>query len=226
LAKPPDWAPAIELDVPGSDAPAHCVATDGRPAPGIVPDVGKARPDVGGARLGDGIVRIWLSPGVASSVESRGIVPPPPLPAPDVPSPDEAEVPADAPLPQPAWPLEDEAAMPPPSKVVEDEPSGFPPPPVEQGAGLNPGVLSSVAPSGIPPSCGTLPDGAVPRGDVGPIPGVGLSCAKLAPEPINQASAVIAARRIVRKRCIALLIYFFFSRHRANYGKLTRPLSD
>jgi hypothetical protein len=37
---------------------------------------------------------------------------------------------------------------------------------------------------------------------------------------------VIAARRIVRKRCIALLIYFFFSRHRANYGKLTRPLSD
>ena len=69
------------------------------------------------------------------------------------------------------------------------------------GAGLSPGDASSVAPMGIPAGATGEP-GAMPSGEVAPIPGVGLpippTCANAGEQPKNAACiAAINARRIM-----------------------------
>src|SRR5580704_14836508 len=104
--------------------------------------------------------------------------------------------------------------VPPPSKVVlePDIPDdGLPMtkhvvpfpviPIVPAGAPLSPGDASSVAPMGIPAG-GTGEPGAMPSGDVAPIPGVGLpippTCANAGMQPKSAACiAAINTRRIM-----------------------------
>jgi hypothetical protein len=60
-------------------------------------------------------------------------------------------------------------------------------------SGLIPGWLSSVAPSGMPLEL----EGAVPSGEVAPMPGAGTPCAHAAATPINHIiAAKVHARRI------------------------------
>jgi hypothetical protein len=67
-------------------------------------------------------------------------------------------------------------------------------------AGLSPAGLSSVAPRGIPFSCVLKPELPVPSGDVAPIPGVGLTCAKHTAQVLSQTSAAVAGILVSRPR--------------------------
>lgn len=68
--------------------------------------------------------------------------------------------------------------IPPPSKVVvEPDMAGDVLPVVGQGNGLSPGEASCVAPMGIPVGATEEP-GVMPSGDVAPMAGVGLTCAR------------------------------------------------
>jgi hypothetical protein len=78
-----------------------------------------------------------------------------------------------------------------------------PDPNVPGGAGLNPGVASSVAPRGTPAGPTEPAAGLMPNGEVDPIPGVGLpippTWAKTGLQPRNVArvAAMISSRRTV-----------------------------
>ncbi len=91
-------------------------------------------------------------------------------------------------LPVAPEPHAEDAVEPPPSNAALEVTFGH-----GICSGLNPGGLSSVAPSGIPPEV-EEEDGSesvVPSGEVVPMPGVGLACAQAAAIP---ASHSIAAR--------------------------------
>jgi hypothetical protein len=142
-----------------------------------------------GVTPGTGVV--WLSPGVARSVEPKvmpepttpelvlGVVDPEPaLPAPDI-----------CAAAEPALPEEAELQLldrfdPPPSKAAFELVFGH-----GIASGLTPGVLISVAPSGIPPSPDAfapseeLSEDGVPSGEVGPMPGVAVVWASAATIP-------------------------------------------
>ncbi len=77
-----------------------------------------------------------------------------------------------------------------------------PDPNVLGGAGLSPGVASSVAPSGIPVGPTEPAAEPMPNGEVTPIPGIGLpipaTCAKTGLQPRSVArKAAISSRRMV-----------------------------
>jgi hypothetical protein len=123
-------------------------------------------------------------------------VPAPPVPAPPVPA-----------LPVPAQALVATPAMPPPSNrgvAVCD----VGPPAVEQlmvvdGAGLVPGAVISVAPSGMPVGATGEPD-PMARGDValsGEMP-VPPTCARVEPQPRS------AATRVVITNCVFMVSTF------------------
>jgi hypothetical protein len=100
---------------------------------------------------------------------------------------------------------------PPPSKspVALPEPAPTtaeqivnPDPNVPGGAGLDPGVVSSVAPSGSPAGPTEPAVALMPNGEVTPIPGIGLpipaTCAKTGLQPRNVArEATISSRRMI-----------------------------
>jgi len=174
-------------------------------------------PIVEGFGLGVGTTSNGLTPALPISTEPNGIPVRgrPPGDAGDVAAllvelvaqaPDNAALPgSDVPVPVP---------VPPPSKVVlePDIPDdGLPMtkhvvpfpviPIVPAGAPLSPGDASSVAPMGIPAG-GTGEPAAMPSGEVGPIPGVGLpippTCANAGMQPKSAACiAAINTRRIM-----------------------------
>jgi len=174
-------------------------------------------PIVEGFGLGVGTTSNGLTPALPISTEPNGIPVRgrPPGDAGDVAAllvelvaqaPDNAALPgSDVPVPVP---------VPPPSKVVlePDIPDdGLPVtkhvvpfpviPIVPAGAPLSPGDASSVAPMGIPAG-GTGEPAAMPSGEVGPIPGVGLpippTCANAGMQPKSAACiAAINTRRIM-----------------------------
>jgi hypothetical protein len=77
-----------------------------------------------------------------------------------------------------------------------------PDPNVPGGAGLDPGVASSVAPSGSPAGPTEPAVALMPNGEVTPIPGIGLpipaTCAKTGLQPRNVArEATISSRRMI-----------------------------
>jgi hypothetical protein len=131
-----------------------------------------------------------LSPGVPTAVAPKGML--------------EPTVPVDAPG---AGPGESAADM--PELVLEDvaephPPETLVPPPSNaefelapaQGCGLMPGVLNSVAPSGIPLEVGAEVSGDedVPSGEVAPMPGVAADCACAAPTAPRQIRICKASR--------------------------------
>ncbi len=178
-------------------------------------------PIVEGFALGAGTISNGLTPALPISMEPNGIPvrAAPPGEAGDVAADDEAlllelvphvpEVAAppgnDVPVPTPS---------PPPSKVVLEPgipDDGLPMtrhvvpfpviPIVPAGAGPSPGDATSVAPMGIPVG-GTGKPGAMPSGEVAPIPGVGLpippTCANAGMQPKSAACiAAINTRRIM-----------------------------
>lgn len=184
----------------------------------MLPSVGKVGPLNG---QGDG-----LTPPLSSSVEPIGIVPTPSgalvpgdegvdcimpaLPALDTSShaPEAEVVP-----PIPICDVPMEVPTPPPSKspvaLLEPAPTTAeqivnPDPNVLGGAGLNPGVASSVAPRGMPAGpTEPLAAALMPNGEVCPIPGVGLpippTWAKtgLPPRSVARVTAMISSRRTV-----------------------------
>ena len=104
-----------------------------------------------------------------------------------------------------------EVPTPPPSNVpvalvvgarITAEQIVNPDPNVLGGAGLNPGVASSVAPRGTPAGPTEPAAGLMPNAEVAPIPGVGLpippTCAKTGLQPRSVARvAAISSRRTV-----------------------------
>jgi hypothetical protein len=137
-----------------------------------------------------GTVMAWLSPGVPRSVAPNGM--PEPLADPVVtPEIELSELaPVDAWEELLAFEQAEEAVEPPPSNAALEVVFGH-----GICSGLNPGGMSSVAPSGIP-----LPieeeeaedgEGAVPSGEVVPMPGVWPVCA--------QAPAILADHKIAAK---------------------------
>jgi hypothetical protein len=181
--------------------------------------------------LGTGTPMGALTPEVPSSVAPSGIVLPLPMvPSPD-PAAGVAAVPAAAPVvPEPqVLPVVEPGVAPPPSKVELDPEIPLPEPVIPEldpvipvldptvpvmgvvapkhdmppASGLIPPVLSSVAPSGMP----TDPEGVlkfiVPSGDVAPMPGMGLTCAKLLAPPRRTMTAAMARiRRIEASLCL------------------------
>jgi hypothetical protein len=152
-----------------------------------------------------------LSPGVPSSVEPSGTAPladpgvEPVAPVADVAAPDEP----DAPEVQPVA-IVGVDIVPPPSKL-ELDPTVVAAP--EQGVvlavGLKPPESSSVAPSGIPPGIDGWSESDEPSGDVAPIPGVTITCAK----PTSQCAKINrAAPAVVRTRHIEASALFVAAR--------------
>jgi hypothetical protein len=179
---------------------------------GRVVEQGTPLPVIDGDGMGAGTISNGLTPALLISTEPIGIPARgrPPGDAGDVAAllvelvpqaPDIAALPgSDVPVPVP---------VPPPSKVVlePDIPGdGFPiakqvvplpvAPIVPVGAELSPGDASSVAPMGIPAG-GTGEPGAMPSGEVAPIPGIGLPIPiweKAAPQP--KGTVAIAAIKV------------------------------
>jgi len=188
---------------------------------GAAVEHGMPLPIVDGYGLGVGTTSNGLTPALPISMEPNGIPvrAAPPGDADDVAADNEAlplelvpQAPDIAALPGNDVPAP--VPVPPPSKVVlePDIPNDglpitkhvvpFPVIPIAPvGAGLSPGDASSVAPMGIPAGATGEP-GAMPSGEVAPIPGVGLpippTCANAGEQPKNAACiAAINARRIM-----------------------------
>jgi hypothetical protein len=135
-----------------------------------------------------------LSPGVPSSVEPSGTAPlvdPDVEPVPDVAAPGEPDAPEVQPVAV--------DAIPPPSKLELD------PTVVEVPEQLSPPESSSVAPSGIPPGIDGWLESGEPSGDVAPIPGVALACAK-ATSQCAKSNKIAPA--VVRTRHIEASVFF------------------
>jgi hypothetical protein len=158
-----------------------------------------------GLTLGTAVV--WLSPGVPRSVAPSGIPEPTTGPVPETvpPAPDIDAAP-EVLLFEALEPQLFDSVDPPPSNAEFELVLG-------QGmiSGLTPGVLISVAPSGMPPrpdefelSEELSADGA-PSGEVGPIPGVVVVCACAAANAIQQPMAASSKNgyRIERPQLIA-----------------------
>jgi hypothetical protein len=135
-----------------------------------------------------------LSPALPSSVEPNGMAVRPTLNV------DSAGV--DEPtLPVPAQPLEAAPAVPPPSNSGATVCDVGPPTPeqpmtpiAEEGAGLMPGVVISVAPNGMPVGATGKP-GPMARGDVAPSDEPPTAtCAKTEPQPKREAARVAVTR--------------------------------
>jgi hypothetical protein len=131
-----------------------------------------------------------LSPGVPTAVAPNGMLEP--TVADDAPGTGPGESAADMPelmLEDVAEPHPLETSVPPPSNA-EFELA------LAQGCGLMPGVLNSVAPSGIPLEVGAEVSGDedVPSGEVAPMPGVAADCACAAPTAPRQIK-ICKARR-------------------------------
>jgi hypothetical protein len=171
-------------------------------AEGNVEDVAK------GEIVGDVADGSGLTPALPISNEPNGIPTraTPPGVVGDVAATDEALLPAvvphgpdiavvpgiDAPVPTP---------IPPPSKVVvEPGIADDALPVIEQGNGLSPGGVSSVAPMVVPVGATDEP-GVMPSGEVAPMLGVGLpiplTCATAEPQLNSIANAVIIAKRVI-----------------------------
>jgi hypothetical protein len=182
---------------------------------------GMPLPIVEGFGLGVGTTSNGLTPALPISTEPNGIPvrAAPPGDVGDVAADDEAlllELVPQAPdiAAPPANDVPAPVPVPPPSKVVlePDIPGdGLPVvkhvvpfpviPNVPAAAGLSPGDASSVAPMGIPAG-ETGEAGAMPSGEVAPIPGVGLpippTCANAGMQPKSAACiAIINTRRIM-----------------------------
>jgi hypothetical protein len=148
---------------------------------------------------------LWLSPGVPRSVAPSGM--PEPMMDPVTPTVDPLEPEVDEEFNEPLAMSEPHAVdtvEPPPSKAELELAFVF-----GQGAcsGLRPGVLSSVAPSGISPTPADVdgPEDRDPSGDVEPIPVVGPACAKAVPLPKDQMNAAkVATAKVKLCRIVCL----------------------
>lgn len=149
--------------------------------------------------VGGGMAMLGLSPAVPSSVEPSGTVKPvavafDPLVAPVLVDAVEDTLP-DAPELHAVCAVELEFDAPPPSKFDDDTVV----PVAEQGttAGLNPLGFNSVAPKGMSLRSDDEFEGAVPSGEVCPMPGGRLVCARPAPpQAIQMTATKIEIRRI------------------------------
>jgi hypothetical protein len=149
-----------------------------------------------------GTAMFWLSPGVPKSVAAKGMPEPtidPVIPAADPLEVDPLEPEIDEKFDEPLAMSEPHAVdtvEPPPSKAALELVVGH-----GVCIGLKPGVLSSVAPSGIPPMPAEVEDvdgseDRVPSGEVEPMPIVGLVWAKAATPPMDQMIAVTATAKV------------------------------